>query len=81
MLNEVKIQASLHRPQFYLSARVLIVCQSDVPGGRHWLERVVCSPLSVCFIAGCSAQMLEAFIMNPVFVIRYRVYDLECIQL
>lgn len=31
----------------------------------------MCQPLSVCFIAGFSAQMLEAFLMNPIFVIRH----------
>lgn len=37
---------------------------------RSRLELLVCQPLSVCFIAGFSAQMLEAFLMNPIFVIR-----------
>jgi hypothetical protein len=38
---------------------------------RSRLELMLCQPLSVCFIAGFSAQMLEAFLMNPIFVMRY----------
>jgi hypothetical protein len=38
---------------------------------RTRLELMLCQPLSVCFIAGFSAQMLEAFLMNPIFVMRY----------
>jgi len=36
----------------------------------QWEKLVLGHPLSLCCIAGFSAQMLEAFLMNPIFVLR-----------